>query len=534
LPANGRRLRNLIHGADTVMSHITHTYHLAALDYINASHLGHPFSPSVGATDMLAGNDGGIGETLVNHYVEALGVRRKVHTMSSLIGGRHPMQNAIVPGGVTTLIDQANGLDALTTFQSLLDEVRTFINKTYLLDVVTVAQRYGFGNATFVGSATNGTYTTGAVGMKNYFAYGTGCGNLLSYGDFDVDGSAAGRLLLKRARVNLGTGALGTGITGVGVYGFDQRQIAEFVGYSHYENFNYLSAAPSATNYKHPFDGETKVNFNKSWGAGTSYSWMKAPRYLSDSSEAKLGGGTYAAGDPIVYEVGPLARMVATYYLNDACPVDVLPSDPLVAVGLADNYTPMTLVNKALDIILGSTTPAGATVHANIAALWSVLGRHGARMLECKYIADAMAVWIQEVITNRTGSANRAYTYLKLPKTLKTGIGLVEAPRGALGHWIKIEKKRVLKYQCVVPSTWNISPKDDAGQHGPAEEIIASAGTLGNGTADIQNQVIDILRMLHTFDFCSACAIHLTAPDKKLLATIHMETDGSTRVEYPE
>jgi len=473
---------------------------------------------------------------LVNHYVEALGVRRKCHTMGALISGRQPMQNAIVPGGVTTLIDQANGLVALTTFKALLDEVRVFINKTYLLDVVTVAQRYGFGPVTAPGTPL-GTFGA-ASGMKNYFAYGTGCGNLLSYGDFDVDGSATGRLLIKRARVHKGTATLGTGITGIGAYtAFDHRKIVEFVGWSHYENFNYLSTAPSATNYKHPWDGETKVSFEKSWALGsTSYSWMKAPRYLADGGELKLGSGTYATGDPIVYEVGPLARMVATYYVNDACPVDVLPSDPLVAVGLADNYTPMTLVNRAIDIILGITPYTGlTTVHPYISALWSVLGRHGARMLEAKYIADAMAVWIDEVILNRTGTANRAYTYLKLPKILKKGVGLVEAPRGALGHWIKIEKKRVLKYQCVVPSTWNISPMDDLNQHGPAEQIIISASQLGVAAGtNVQNQVIDILRMLHTFDFCSACAIHLTSPDKNLLATIHMDTDGSTRVEYPE
>jgi len=525
LTDNGRRLRNLIHGADTVMSHITHTYHLAALDYVNASHLGHPWSPSISATDMLPGNSG-IGENLVNHYVEALGVRRKVHTMSSLIGGRHPMQNAIVPGGVTTLIDQDNGWNALTTFKALLDEVRGFINKTYLLDVVTVAQAYGFGLGAV--NAAGGTQ----VGIHNYFTYGTGCGNLLSYGDFDYTHNTTGapKLLLARGRGHLGDGTLGA--NGIHAYAVDQRKIVEYVGYSHYENFNYLSAAPSSSNYKHPWDGETKVSFEKTWTGGTSYSWMKAPRYLSDSNEVKLGSGNYAANAPIVYEVGPLARMAVTYLTNDIS-VTVNDNGPnnILALG---SYTARNLVNGALDIILGITTPTGANaVHANIGALWSVLGRHGARMLECKYLADAMAGWVDEVILHRTGSANRAYTYIKLPKTLSKGVGLVEAPRGALGHWIKIEKKRVLKYQCVVPSTWNISPLDDAGQHGAAEEIIRRATTLGDG-GNIQNQVIDLLRMLHTFDFCSACAIHLTAPDKKLLAIIHMDTDGSTRVEYPE
>lgn len=496
------------------MSHITHTYHLAALDYINASHLGHPYNPSVAATDMLDGSTG-IGAQLVNHYVEALGVRRKVHTMSALIGGRHPMQNAIVPGGATTLLNHANGHDALTTFKALLDEVRTFINTTYLLDVVTVATYYGFGT-----NGVAGPYN--GIGMHNYFAYGTGCGNLLSYGDFEIDDTATPVRLLSRGRIHIGAPTT--------VNTFDHRRIVEYVDWSHYEDYSPFETAAivqmdsSSNQVRHPWDGQTKVSFEKAVGSSTSYSWMKAPRYLAVGGEA----GGYAANDPIVYEVGPLARMVNTYVSDPTVQNNVLGTDPLVALG--NNYKCRALVNGALDIILGTTTAATA-VHANVAALWSVLGRHGARMLECKYLADAMAVWIDEVIANRT-SVN-PYTYIKVPKTLKKGVGLVEAPRGALGHWIKIEKKRVLKYQCVVPSTWNISPRDANGQLGAAEAIIDVAGTLGNGT-NVQNQVIDILRMLHTFDFCSACAIHLVKPDKSVVAIIHAGTDGSVRVEYPE
>ena len=257
----------------------------------------------------------------------------------------------------------------------------------------------------------------------------------------------------------------------------------------------------------------------------------EGPEISRNSGEVKLGGGTYAANAPIVYEVGPLARMVATYYVNDTCNVDELAGPAHLALAI------ITLQERLLirhwTLFSAQLLPAELLYMPILAALWSVLGRHGARMLECKYLADAMAVWIDEVIAAPTVAP---YTYLKIPKTLKKGVGLVEAPRGALGHWIKIEKKRVLKYQCIVPSTWNISPRDDTGQLGAAEYIIDNGGssTLGDGSTNVQNQIIDVLRLLHTFDFCSACAIHLTNTDKKHVATIHMETDGSTRVEYPE
>ncbi len=479
----GRIIRNLIHGADTVMSHAPYTYHLAALDYIDASHLNHPWKPSVPASDMLDGSTG-VGAALVGSYVAALSARRKAHTMSALLSGRHPIQNAIVPGGVTTLLDATHGAVAISQFKVLLDDIREFINATYIPDVLTVAYAYG----------------TGGIGIKDYWNFGTGYGNLLAYGDFDIDGN--GRLLLKRGRVHLAGGPAR--------YTLDQRNIVEYIGYSHYQD--YLGGPGIG---KHPWDGETRPMFEKTNALGTSYSWQKAPRISASGGEAKPGGGTYAAGDPIPYEVGPLARMVNSYLDADQPTVSeagLTRTIPTLGLG---TYSCDDLVNAALSL-------AGVTV----TNLWSVLGRHAARALECKLIADAMAGWITELEGMMPNP--QVYTYIKIPKGLKKGVGLCEAPRGALGHWIKIEKKRILKYQCVVPSTWNISPRDDIGQLGPAEYTLRTAGSLGTSTADI---VINILRIVHTWDFCSACSIHVITPDKKKVATIHMDTDGSVRVE---
>lgn len=530
------------------MSHITHLYHLAALDYINTSNLGPTWSPSFTASDMLSGTDGSTGAALVGSYVAALGIRAKCHTMGALLSGRQPISNAMVPGGVTTMLS-TSGEDTATNpgpytkavtiskFSTMLDTVRDFINKTYIPDVLTVAAAYG-----------------GGIGMKNYFAYGTGHGNLLSYGDYLLNPSSTGtnKRLLGRGRIQLGN-VLNppTSLSNAGVYGaVDAGQIVEYVGHSHYKTY-YGTTPGTATAGKNPFDGETNPQFEKNTTAcGTSYSWMKAPRYLAQSSdlvggghEKKIDGTPYADGDPIPYEVGPLARMVVAYGLEAlvggtptvsplATPGSGVTVRPLEITGgpLTSSYNVKQLVDAALVIAAG-----GSTV-AEVALLWSVLGRHAARALEAKFVADAMSGWVND-LANDNGPV---YTYQPLPGGLRTGIGLVEAPRGALGHWIKIEKKRILKYQCVVPSTWNCSPKDDVGQRGAAEETIYSAKNITTGLADptsptsqaAQDAVVNILRLLHPFDFCGACAVHIVTPEGKTVAKVDIDPNGKvTKIE---
>jgi len=523
IPAAGRIARNLIHAADTVMSHITHFYHLAALDYVDASFLNNPAKPSVPASDMIPGTGTGavpaLGWQLVNAYVTALGIRRDCHTMGALLSGRQPIQNAYVPGGVTTLLDATWFTNyAQTRFSNLLTKVRNFINTTYIPNVLTVANAYGFGIGT--------GYPTTAVGQTNYFAYGLGHGNLLSYGDFDVDGT--GKLALKRGRVHRGTGA-GTPV----VHAFDHTKIREYVGYSRYESYSAFAelfvtpgADANGAQCRHPWDNATEPQFDKAGpGGGCAYSWMKAPRYLATGTELDKNGVAYAANAPIPYEVGPLARVMVTA-LNDFAG-GAQGGTPVTATDTGgytgSPYNVLGLTNIVLNALNLPQLPSTTAFNA----LFSVLGRHGARAIECKFLADKMADWLVD-LQNQIGVSD-GYLYKKLPKILKTGVGLVEAPRGALGHWIITEKKKVVRYACVVPSTWNISPRADNGTRGAAEETIASVSSLTPATATDANAVINILRLLHPFDFCSACAIHVTTADKKKL-TINLDTDGSVTV----
>ena len=109
--------------------------------------------------------------------------------------------------------------------------------------------------------------------------------------------------------------------------------------------------------------------------------------------------------------------------------------------------------------------------------------------------------WLNEL----TGA--KAYTPVEVPRNA-SGIGLTEAPRGALGHWISISDRKISRYQVVTPTNWNASPMDDLGQKGPIEQAL-----IGTPVADL-NQPIEILRVVHSFDPCLACSVHMLRPDK--------------------
>jgi hydrogenase large subunit len=475
-------IQNIIQGCDLVMSHITHLYHLSALDFINTSSfpaMG-PWMPSYTASDMLpAGNGtalGNIGSTLVVHYVQALEKRRKMHTAGALFSGRQPIQNAMVPGGVTTLFSSTmpgtplsgthydtagpfNAAETKSRFATLINDVRNFIDTVYIPDVLTVAGAFG---------------TTHPV---NFFTQGIGCRRFLAYGDYPDNNT--GKLAVKRGIVDIGA-------SGTTVLAFDQLNIKEYVGGSYY-NYGVLDLPG-----KHPFDGVTTPNM----GTG-GYSWIKAPRYNNQPCE-----------------VGPLARMVVTYACGTAAGVPVPTLNTVL--GLSGTYTAAQLVGAAVTSALGG----------NVNLLFSALGRHAARALEAKYVADACAAWAAALTADAS-----CYFYKKIPKQVSTGYGLTEAPRGALGHWIKIEGKKTAKYQCVVPSTWNFSPDSGTGDAGPVEMALENS-FIGTNSTD---QIVNILRLVHPFDCCIACAVHVVTPEGKEKLRFAIGPDGKpSNVEIAE
>jgi hydrogenase large subunit len=129
----------------------------------------------------------------------------------------------------------------------------------------------------------------------------------------------------------------------------------------------------------------------------------------------------------------------------------------------------------------------------------SVMDRHQARAQEALEIATAMSTWINQLTTR---SARASYS---VPAS-GAGVGLAEAPRGALGHWISIAGGTIANYQIVTPTCWNASPRDTAGKAGPLEQAL-----VGTPVADLA-QPVEVMRVIHSFDPCLSCAVHVARP----------------------
>ncbi|MHB0878571.1 MAG: nickel-dependent hydrogenase large subunit [Anaerolineae bacterium] len=373
--ANARLIRNLTLGADFLHSHVLHFYHLALPSFIKAPDAA-PWTPAytrdirTGATDN---------QRFVDHYIQALAIRRQAHELGALLGGKMPHAIAFEYGGVTTTPTQQDVAKA----QELLAAVVAFVDGTYLPDADLLATLY-----------------------PDYGGIGGGYGNLLAFGVFDLSADGAQKLLSR--------GLLPAGATQP--QAIDLAAITESTAHSWYAD---------STPARNPADGVTEPDPDSASG----YSWLKAPRH----------GG-------VPYEVGALARM-----------------------RVSGRYS-------------------GSTV--------SVMDRHLARARETSVIAHAMQEWLAQI-----DPAASSFTRLAVANA-GSGVGLTEAPRGALGHWLRLSGAAVASYQILTPTCWNCSPRDAAGAAGPLEQAL-----VGTPAAD-SSQPVEVLRVIQSFDPCLSCAVH--------------------------
>lgn len=370
--------RSLILGGNYLSDHVLHFYHLTLLDYAQGPQMG-PWTPDYGVDQRFNQAET---EALIGNYVKALEIRRKAHEMTALLSGKIPHVMSSIPGGVTQKLDSAR----MNEFMTYLTEVKSFIDNFYIPDAQLLASRY-----------------------NDYYNVGSGVGNLLAFGVFDLDSN--GNKLFNG----------GTYIDG-SVQALDESKIREYTKHSWYTN---------SSSGAHPASGTTEVDHGKA----DAYSWLKSPRY-----------------DNTVFEVGPVARMK-----------------------INGHYT-------------------GGT---------SVMDRHIARAEETKMLAEAMVNW--------TGSVGEGphYDQLRVPRS-GVGVGLTEAPRGALGHWLNMSASTVDNYQIITPTCWNASPKDDLGQSGALEQAL-----IGTAVSDPSNPV-ELLRVIHSLDPCTGCSVHIIQPETGL------------------
>jgi len=222
---------------------------------------------------------------------------------------------------------------------------------------------------------------------------------------------------------------------------------------------------------RHPYEEDTVPKYTDFQDDG-KYTWLKAPRFQ---------------GEPM--QVGPLAQ---------------------VMIGYAQGHELTTkYVNYALSQI---STIAGVQVGPEV--LHSTIGRHGARAIRCAMMADLALKHWQLLVDNIGRGDLEIFNKPTFPKGEIQGFGFHEAPRGALSHWIVIQDGVIKNYQCVVPSTWNAGPRDDKDKPGPYE-----ASLVGNPIADPEKP-LEVLRTIHSFDPCIACAVHMLDPEGREMVKV--------------
>ncbi|MCF7983985.1 MAG: nickel-dependent hydrogenase large subunit, partial [Thiohalocapsa sp.] len=496
IPENANSIRNIMQLTLQAHDHLVHFYHLHALDWVDVISA---LSADPKATSELAQSisdwplsspgyfrdiqtrlkrfveSGQLGPFMngywgnpayklppeanlmaVTHYLEALDFQKEIVKIHTVYGGKNPHPNWLV-GGMPCAINidgvgavGAVNMERLNLVSSIIDRTIEFIDRVYIPDLLAIASFYKDWN----------------------YGGGLSSTSVLSYGDIPDhanDNSAANLMLPRGAIIN---GDLSK-IHEVDLR--DPEQIQEFVDHAW---FRY----DDETKGLHPWDGVTEPNYVLGPNAkgtstrieavdeGAKYSWIKAPRWRGHAME-----------------VGPLARYIIGY-----------------AQGNPEFKEPVDKLLTDLDLPLP--------------ALFSTLGRTAARGLEASWAAHKMRYFQDKLMANikagDTATANiDKWEPRTWPKRAK-GVGTSEAPRGALGHWIVIEKGRIDNYQAVVPTTWNGSPRDPAGNIGAFE------AALLNTPVAKADEPLEILRTLHSFDPCLACSTHVMSPDGEELTRV--------------
>jgi hydrogenase large subunit len=475
IPPNAELVRNLMFCAQYMQDHVVHFYHLHALDWVDV----------VSALSANPNETSRIAQSISNwpksspKYFSDLQKRLTTFVESGQLGifangyWGHPAYK--LPAEIN-LIGVAHYLEALE-WQKELVKVHTIFggknpHPNYLVggapcsvnidDVNAInAERLAMVGQLFNDAKefVNQVYIPDLLAVAPYYldwaGIGGGLENYLAYGDLPVNGFAdvANFKFPRGAILNRDLSTVHE------VDGSDAEQVKEFISHSWY---NYSDGDDLG---KHPWDGETELNYTgpkppyDQLNVDGKYSWLKTPRWK---------------GNPM--EVGPLARMLVGY-----------------ASGREDIQE---VVNSTL-----------AKLNAPVTALFSTLGRTAARGLETILIADWALEFYDQLLSNIKNGDTRMFNNEKWePSTWPDeakGVGLSEAPRGALAHWIVIKNQKIDNYQLVVPSTWNASPRDAAGQMSSYE-----ASLIGTPVADPEKP-LEILRTIHSFDPCIACAVHL-------------------------
>lgn len=481
VPKNAELVRNIMFCAQYIQDHVVHFYHLHALDWVD---IVNALSADPKATSQIAQSISRWPKSSPKYFADVQN-RIKKFVESGQLGifangyWGHPAYK--LPAEVN-LLGVAHYLEALEWQKDVVKIHTIFGGKNphpnYLVGGAPCSFNIDEVNAinterlNFVGSLIKDAVTfveqvyipdlIAVAGFyKDWGAIGGGVKNYLAFGDLPTRGYNEPEFFKfpRGAVLDRDLGKVHE------VNGKNEEEIKEYIAHSWY---SYKDGDKQGL---HPWKGETEFNYTgpkppyEFLDVKGKYSWLKTPRWKGKAME-----------------VGPLARMLVGY-----------------ASGRKDV---IEIVNATL-----------SALKVPVTALFSTLGRTAARGLETKLVAGWITEFYNDLIANiKVGNTstfnNEKWEPTSWPAQCE-GVGMSEAPRGALAHWIKIKDKKIDNYQMVVPSTWNASPRDGEGQRSAYEEAL-----IGTPVANLE-QPVEILRTIHSFDPCIACAVHLYDPDGK-------------------
>ena len=413
----------------------------------------------------------------VTHYLEALDWQKEIVKIHTVFGGRNPHPNYMV-GGVPCAINMEDNqsagapinMERLNFVKARIEEARTFNTNVYVPDVIAIAAYY-----------RDWTYG-GGISVTDLMDYG-------SYQTYEE--YALGKGTKETAKLPGGVilGGDWSKIHPIDVK--DPEQVQEFVTHSWYDY-------PEGMENKglHPWDGITEPNYvlgDKTVGTSTNikeidesakYSWIKSPRWRGHA-----------------VEVGPLPRYILGYVQGVEYIVKQVDSSLARFNEVCKILDPEHKDVTDLKVFLGST-----------------IGRTLTRALESEYCGDLMLEDFNMLVENiKSGDTNTANVEKWDPENWPAearGVGVVGAPRGANAHWIVIKNGKIANYQCIVPTTWNGSPRDADGNIGAYE------ASLMNTYMERPEEPVEVLRTLHSFDPCLACSTHVMSEDGEEMASV--------------
>lgn len=418
----------------------------------------------------------------VAHYLNMLDKQRELVASHLIFGGKNPHPHFIV-GGMPCSISLQDmnapvNTERLAVVDNSINLALSAVNYFYLPDLLAIGHIY----------AQKGYVDGGGLAKTRVIGYG-------DFPDEPYSGTQNGDYNKKCiVRSNGVVENFAAGVEGAIYHHLEGKDfadpaiLAEGVEHSWY---NYPEAGKdlhpwsgvSTPAYTGPKEG-TKTDW-KQLDETKQYSWIKTPKWK---------------GKPA--EVGPLAKYIIVY----------------VKVKKGIIAQPTWAEKMIVDQIDTVSKVLGLPAHA---WMLSTVGRTAVRGLDAQLSAYVNKYFFEKLIKNiragDTAVANSAkWEPSSWPKEAK-GVGLIEAPRGALGHWVVIKDTKIANYQCIVPTTWNACPRDKNGAQGAYE------ASMIDTKVKIADKPLEVLKVIHSFDPCLACATHLYNAEGKEIAVVRSD-----------